>query len=454
MNTALTELQLLNAAIDSHDPYFFSKNSVDRDWFPTFSAEYDFIQRYIRDHAEMPTLATLVGESERFDFAEYESVDTLRRRLGDALAKKEMADYLAQMDTSKPYNEILADIERRGQELSLKYGIRRGTESNWRTNGMERFARYLEREQNKRKLIPSGFREINQALTGKPDWAFVYGDYIVFYGRTKKGKSHLVRKTITIPAMRAGFRVLDLALENERAEIEFMLDSIESADQGLVRVNMNGVEIDGGFDRRKLVFGYMDDAQREVYREWTGQFTASNDSYGDYIIKTFEDDDMGVVDLAKIEALIDEYEPDVLLVDPIYLCTYPRLGDRTPGAAAQAFSRGLRRLATRKQLVIAVTVQASLDEGGRRDDEEDGELEIPDIAKIKTSKSLLEDSTVAFGIDSNIDIGKAVVGVMLSRKGGTGAVSQLQYIPNFGIVRSIDEAIQRQTELVGHVKLF
>lgn len=452
MSHALTELQLLNAAIDSGDPYFLSKLGVDAAWFPTFGAAYRFITDHIREHGAVPTLTTVAGAVDGFEFAEHESPDILKRKLGDALAKRDLAEWLKTVDTSKPFDRLEADIVAKTRELEQCYGVKRDTATNWRTDGEQRFATYLDRESNKRTLIPSGFAEVDKALTGRTGGAFVKGDYIVIYGRTKRGKSHLVRKLTTLPAVRAGFRVLDICLENERAEIEFMLDSMEAADLGTLEVTHGGVKMAAGFDRKRLVYGYLDAAQKAEYERWTRQFNESNAAYGDYIIKTFEDADMDFVDLRKIEALINEHKPDVMLIDPIYLTTYPRVNEKTPGGGAQAMSRALRRLATRKQVVIAVTVQATLDEGGRDDDE--GELKVPDISKVKTSKSLLEDGTVTFGIDSNQQACKAVIEVMLSRKGGAGARVDLQYLPNYGIVRSIDEAIRAQLEAAEAVGLF
>jgi hypothetical protein len=452
MNAALTELQLINAAIDARDPYFFAKLGVDRSWFTVYGEAYDFIADHIRQHNEVPTLSTVAGAVEGVEFVEFESPDVLKRRLGDSLAKRELADWLKGTDTSLPFEKLRESIEKKTRELEAKYGVKRDQATNWRTDGARRFAEYLDRESNKRQLIPSGFVDINRALTGKDDGAFIKGDYVVVYGRTKRGKSNITRKLVTLPAVRAGYNVLDLALENDRAEIEFMLDSMVSADLDPLPVDVEGVIMAGGFDRRKLMFGYLGREEKEAYRKWTELFSDSNDVHGDYIIKTFEDADMDFVTIQKIEALIDEYQPDVVLVDPIYLTTYPKVTERTPGAGAQAMSRALRRMAARKQVVIAVTAQATVEEGGRKDDDDDMTIDIPDLSKIKSTKSLLEDGTVTFGVDS-IE-GKAAIEIMLSRKGGAGERVDLQFWPNYGIIRPIDEAIEQQLAAAKATKLF
>ncbi|UJF36593.1 DnaB helicase C-terminal domain-containing protein [Paenibacillus hexagrammi] len=399
----------------------------------------------------MPTLTTVRSAVKEFDFAEYESADTLKRRLGDFLAKREFSEWMKGLDTSVSFAKVNEAINAKSKEIEAHYGATVDSASNWRTNGNERFGNYQDRETNKRILIPSGFVEIDKSITGKVGGAFTKGDYIVFYGATKRGKSHLVRKATTLPAVRAGYRVLDLCLENERAEIEFMLDSMESADHGVSEINIEGAKVTGGFDRKKLAFGYLDPEQRTMYADWTGSFDESNDKYGDYLIKTFEDEDMDKVDIWKIKSLIQEHKPDMLLVDPIYLTTYPSSSDKTPGAGAQAMSRALRRLATQLGLVIVVTVQATLDDGAVDDEAE--ELKVPPLKDVKSSKALLEDGTITFGIDSNRQ-GKALVEIMLSRKGGAGAKIDLQFFPNYGICRSYDEAIRANMERIKATKLF
>lgn len=451
MNHTLGELQLLNCAIDSGDPYFFVKNHLDRNWFPTLTKAFDFITSHVKQNGEMPTLTTVKASVRDFDFAEYESADTLRRKLGDVLAKREFSEWMKTVDTAVPFNDVQSTIHKKAKEIEAKFGIDVVTASNWRTNGAERFKNYEDREKNKRAVIPSGFGDIDKALTGKVGGAVTKGDYIVVYGATKRGKSHLVRKLLTLPAARAGYRVLDLCLENEAQEIEFMLDSMDSADKGTFQISIENMKLAGGFDRRKLSNGYLDPEQRAEYLRWTSKFKKGNIAYGDYLIKTFEDEDMDNVDFWKIKALIEEYKPDMLLIDPIYLTNYPKTNEKTPGAGAQAMSRALRRLATQKGIVIAVTVQATVDDVAREGDDE--ELRVPPLKDVKTSKSLLEDGTVTFGIDSNKS-GKALIEIMLSRKGGAGHRVDLQFFPNYGIVQSYDEALRRQLEVVKQTKMF
>lgn len=115
----------------------------------------------------------------------------------------------------------------------------------------------------------------------------------------------------------------------------------------------------------------------------------------------------------------------------------------------QAMSRALRRIATKKRVVIVVTVQATPDDG--KHDKHD-ELQIPRMDKVRGTNDVLMDGTVTFGIDSIA--GKDAVSIMLSRKRGAGTTVDLQYLPNYGIVRPIDEALAKQMDLAGAIKLF
>jgi hypothetical protein len=469
LNTHLIESQLISVAIDANDLAFFSRLGVTREWFRSLPQAFDAYSDHVARFDSVPTATTLLRtEAEGVDHdgkrvtksleawgldldVTYEEPSVLKRKLADANAKREIEQRLQALDSTRLSGaELAQEVASIAREVERKWAIGDDMNTNWTTNGAARFKTYEERESNKSALIPSGFREINRALTGKDDGAFVKGDYIVLYGMPKAAKSTLARAGITLPAARVGNRVLDLALENERFEIETLLDSMEAAYQhALGAITLGGVHVDAGFSRRKVAYGYMTASEKATYRDWTNRFATGGDliGYGDYIVKTFEDSDMERVDLRKIESLIDEHKPDVVLIDQLSLCSYPKTGEQKNGAGAEAFSRSLRRMATRKQVVIVLVVQATYED---RKEGEDGviQIRVPSLEDVKSTKAVIEDGVVTFGVDSHVDkttkLGDAVIGVMMSRKGGAGTEVPIVFAPEYGVVRAFDDEAARQ----------
>lgn len=470
MSTLFNENQLINLAIDSTDTAFFARNGITREWFPTLPEAFDLFERHVREFGEIPSVSvfehlevTRGGRLVTLKEAGFDGevstdpVHVVRAKLANALANREIETRVSAIDTAnKTAMEVAGLLTDIARDVTKKWGVAPDSATNWRTNGRDRFETYRNRRDSKTMLIPMGSEAINLALTGKADGALVRGDYVIMYGMPKAAKSTNARAMITLPAARAGYRVLDLALENERFEIETLLDSMESAHLGAVSATVSGMG--AGFNRSAISYGYLNAAEESEYLAWTQRFSeqGETDGYGDYIIKTFEDSDMDRADLRKIESLIDEHKPDVVLIDQLSLCAFPPVQDRKNGGGAEAFSKGLRRLAARKQVVIVLVVQATYED---RTDAETGEYElrVPSLEDVKSTKAVIEDGVVTFGVDSYVNketgVGQAVVGVMMSRKGGAGTQVDLFFAPKFGIVRDFSEESRLQQEAAKSIAL-
>lgn len=361
-----------------------------------------------------------------FTFEESEeSVDTLVRKLREARAKtdkKREIQYIASEWEMLDADSVSQRIKQAMDDIDNKYGLSVQTQSNWTVDGAERVAAYEQRKSVEQKLVYTGFQSWNKEIG-----PFKPGDYVVLFAEPKRGKSHLSRAFITLPAVRQGFRVLDYALEQPRQEIEAVLDSLESAYMGVF--DYNGQP--SGFSERQILRGELQDEQ--AYTEFVTQVDRKALGYGDYIIKTLEDSDMSVCNMDKIESDIDLYHPDVVLVDQASLMAYEKVKDSKNGGAAEATSRRFRRMCVRKGVVGVILVQATMEQSK----EEDGQriLNPPDATKIKTSKAFVEDGTTLITLDSVS--GKAVLKCERARMGGAGFTVDLTFYPNFGICREI-----------------
>jgi hypothetical protein len=430
VNTALIESYLLNLAVASTDTHFFQKLGVPADWFTVHREVYDAFVAHCKKYGETPSLATLVAETDTgFTFEDVEeSADTLVRKLREYRAKTEKQEALKKIALEWAQlgaDEVTQRIKSEMDAIDQKYGLAAQTHTDWVTDGHQRVATYEHRKSSQQKLIYTGFDSWNKEIG-----PFKPGDYVVLFAEPKRGKTHISRAFITLPAVRQGFRVLDYALEQPRAEIEAVLDSLESAFMGVFEYNGQP----SGFSERDILRGTLED--EDTYRDFVTQVDRQKAGYGSYIIKTLEDDDLIACNMDKIESDIELYKPDVVLVDQASLMSYEKVKDGKAGAAAEATSRRFRRMCVRKGVVGVMLVQATMEQAK----EEDGirVLNPPDATKIKTSKSFVEDATTLVTMDSTH--GKALLKCERARMGGGGFTVDLQFFPNYGIVREVQAA--------------
>jgi replicative DNA helicase len=389
---------------------------------------YEKFVDHCKKYSEVPSLAWLVSETDTgFEFDEVEeSAETLVRKLRECRAKDEKKNLLQRIAAEWVSLDAETVSERLKSELDAidkKYGLIEMSVANWTLDGSERIASYEQRKSSEQTMIYTGFESWNKTIGPMKK-----GDYCVLFAPPKRGKTHISRAFITLPAVRQGFTVLDLALEQPRAEIEAVLDSLESAHRGIFTYNGQP----SGFSERDIIRGGLGDMEDEYYRF----VTEGKEGYGSYLIKTLEDSDMDVCNMDRIEALIDLHKPDVVLIDQASLLSYEKVRDSKAGAPAEATSRRFRRMCVRKGILGVMLVQAQIEQ----DKEEDGVrvLSPPDASKIKTSKAFVEDATTLVTVDSTH--GKALLKCERARLGGAGFEVNLQFFPNYGIVREVQAA--------------
>src|SRR5690625_1934962 len=88
--------------------------------------------------------------------------------------------------------------------------------------------------------------------------------------------------------------------------------------------------------------------------------------------------------------------------------------------------------------IVTVAITQSDVKKSEEDDEGSRELRLPDREDVKKTKSLLEDAAVLIGIDSDYKQGLAIVGNLKGRDGGEGDVSNVLYMPQFGVIKELE----------------
>src|SRR5690625_5627036 len=88
--------------------------------------------------------------------------------------------------------------------------------------------------------------------------------------------------------------------------------------------------------------------------------------------------------------------------------------------------------------VVTVAITQSDVKKSGTSDEGTRELRSPGREDVKKTKALLEDAAVLIGIDSDYKQGLAIVGNMKGRDGGEGDVSNVLYLPQYGIIKELE----------------
>lgn len=303
---------------------------------------WDWLLDYYREYGGVPSVSTLKREFPNFKLIKPSDpidyfLDNLRnRREFEILAQSlvEMSGALDERDLEAAKAAMSQGLVRAGTETS---GLR---DTNLMDNWEQRLERYEEwrafREQGGLRGIPSGFPTIDQATLG-----FQEQNLVTFVGQPKAGKSTLMLVS-AINAHNAGRTILFVGFEMSNEEQEARYDSIRA------KVSYTGLLSGrlGSTDRKKLA--------KDMKRRRGMQ---------DFILSS---DIESATTVSGLSAKIDQYRPDILFVDGVYLMD-DELGE--PKGSAQALTnitRSLKRLAQKQRIPIVCSTQVLTWKLGRR----------------------------------------------------------------------------------------
>lgn len=297
------------------------------------------IATHFRDYGEVPTEKML-----RYDWPDYALVEpdaslkvyidriADRRRnnlLGETLA--EAASELENGDSALAADVLARGLTRVYSEVSTLRDI------DLTTSWLERLEKYEWYAANRGKLlgIPMGVRTIDEALAG-----FQPEQLITFAGKQKSGKSYMLMHS-ALTAHRNGSTVLFISFEMSNDEQAARHDALISQvdHSALIR----------GESSEKM----RNKVQKALKRRKNMQpFVLSSDPSGGNTI-------------SSVAAKIEQYKPDIVFVDGVYLMADEENG-RDERQQLTNITRGFKRLAQRTRLPIIITTQALEWKIGRR----------------------------------------------------------------------------------------
>lgn len=413
------ELQLLNKVLETRKFSDLARYGIRETDFQEYSDTYRFIRDYYKKFNRLPSIETVVVEcsGEDFQYREVEEdIPFLAERIKSTNLKRDVA-LLLQNEAPTIYGQadgiqFTGWLHDKVEEL-LRDADQGAASTDFRLNGKERLQSYYQRASGEKRIWHSDLEMLDKAVGG-----FAAGDYVAVIAETGMGKTWVARRVLALPAWLKGAIVLDYCLEMSRDKFEPRLDAMVSAMQGILP--------EGGFHTRGLIFGNLPEMEFETYRDYVLDFERHTEGAGKYILRTFEDVDE--VSLDTIESDIEQYQADIVIIDPIYYMKMARNRDNKTGGAAEATSRQLRILFGRKKVVGFVVAQAELEKNDKG-----MEVKAPSVAATKTTKAIVEDAAIVLSFAYLGEMGSIMVGK--GRDGGKDTMIDVKVNFDRGVLR-------------------
>ncbi|AOP13971.1 DNA helicase [Bacillus licheniformis] len=280
------------------------------------------------------------------------------------------------------------------------------------------------------RIWRSKFEFINRAMGG-----YVSSNVYVIYGKSGRGKSAIALEEAINCAMQ-GANVLIWSMEMGWYEVLVRLYVSISASIGVTKANLDGVDIEAGFNSRDVRQGKLSDEFESGFMEFLDKMNELIP--GNIIVRAVDDEDFDSRKLRDLKADILETKADVVLIDPFYYLDYEKNTSKTAGGDAAETSKKLRRLAGQTKTTVFALTQAEEGEGK----DADSELKLPQRKDVKKTKALLEDAALLIAVDTNAEEGRGLIGLNKGRDGGEGKSAEIVYLPQFGVIKQLGGADQ------------
>ena len=292
---------------------------------------YEFIVKHHAQYGQMPLVShikrnwpdyRLIAVDHEIDYY----LDRMREQYLQeqlTLALADMQERLEENDPSAALKILQSEIGRLALIDSVLVDV--DLTETWE----QRLEEYEEFRENKGKLrgISTGFPSVDKATLGLQPSQFV-----VLIGLPKSGKSTMLL-AMAIAAHTAGKRVLFIGFEMSNQEQSARYDSMVAK-----------------VDHLRLLSGEIGTVDIRALEE-AGESRAD---FPEFIVST---DISAGATVSAIAAKIDQYEPDVVFIDGLYLMDDENGEPKGSSAALTNISRGCKRTAQLKKVPIVGTTQ-------------------------------------------------------------------------------------------------
>jgi len=374
------------------------------EYVPEVSDTYDYLAKHVKAHAAKTYILDM------FDVPEGGQMTEFERKLNELDGHEFIDDWLTP----------------RIESIKMRTSVREKVGTDIKTGG-ETFL-----EEYRRRKLGESFRIWKSKFSAIG--SYISGNVYTVYGKSGRGKSVLTLEDAMHVAQQ-GANVLIWAMEMSLFEVMVRAYVSLSGDMEIANKVIDGVDMAVGFDSDAIRHGTLGDE----YEQALEAFLKSIDELlpGNVTIRAVDDEDFSGRSLRDLEADIEATKADFVVIDPFYYLDYEANTSRTAGGGAAETSKKLRALAGRTQTAIVAITQAEETEE-EKSDEGSRELKLPERKDVKKTKALLEDAYQLIAIDTDYQQGRGYVGIGKGRDGGEGNVSEIQYLPQYGIIRELN----------------
>lgn len=297
----IEEIQLINHWLQSEDPAFLSKQSLDTSLFIGTEHIVEWVEKFRRDYQALPTAATVATEFP--EFMTLTSLDPVPYLTQELYNQRAYMDYRPILTTgAQDLNSGVSAIEamwkmRNNLERVLQNYAKRTQHYDWVNDAVSRYAQYMEKHgQEGLGGLPTGIKSLDE-LTG----GWLEDDLILLAGRLNEGKSllggffafkvwmHLQINKIDTP-------VVLLSTEMSALQVAYRLDVMKQ-----------------NFSMRALKEGKL--PEHELYLEYLNDLSKKNTSF---LILTHASNGGNPYTPNDIKSVIESERPAFICIDQLY----------------------------------------------------------------------------------------------------------------------------------------
>lgn len=440
---------MLSKVIEQNDPNALLRFNITAEDLPTEGERKAL--RYITEYAEKhggqaPTAEMVTHEVPDFEpnfgiEASYEFIATKLKNYAslrdfseivNGRGDGEESEFIKRWESAQDNpEEFFSWLTEQAERFKMRTNVRSSVGTDIKKDTDKFKAEYENRKAGESfRIWRSKFEFINRAMGG-----YVSSNVYVIYGKSGRGKSAIALEEAINCAMQ-GANVLIWSMEMGWYEVLVRLYVSISASIGVTKANLDGVDIEAGFNSRDVRQGKLSDEFEAGFMEFLDKMNELIP--GNIIVRAVDDEDFGSRKLRDLKADILETKADVVLIDPFYYLDYEKNTSKTAGGDAAETSKKLRRLAGQTKTTVFALTQAEEGEGK----DADSELKLPQRKDVKKTKALLEDAALLIAVDTNAEEGRGLIGLNKGRDGGEGQRAEIVYLPQFGVIKQLGGADQ------------
>ncbi|WP_366560644.1 DnaB-like helicase C-terminal domain-containing protein (plasmid) [Bacillus pumilus] len=433
---------LLSKVIEANDPSALLRYGLTSKDFQTGGerSAFEYISSYAEKNGnQAPTAEMVATEVPTFqpEFSIEAPFEYLAQKTKGAAAFKDFAK-TAESELGERFNraqengnpqEFFDWLKTVAEESTIRTSVRKSVGTNVVTDVDKFRAEYEKRKAGESfRIWNSKFPTLNKAIGG-----YVSSNMYVVYGKSGRGKSAITLEE-TINCAIQGANVLIWSMEMGWFEVLVRIYVSLSGDQGVALTEIDGQQMEAGFDSRDVRQGKLSEEFEAGFMEFIA--TLNTLIAGSITVRAVDDKDFDSRSLKDLKADIEQTKADVVMIDPFYYLDYESNSNKTTGGAAADTSKKMRRLAGTMDVVIFAITQAGEDDA-TEDEAGIREIKLPKRKDVKKTSALLEDAAVLIPVDTNAREGRGLIGVNKGRDGGEDEVVEIVYLPQVGLIKQV-----------------